>query len=198
MKDKLNGKQISLVLGEPKHIPELLKIIRNRKSMSRMREFGRFRKGGWTKAEAKEWVRSWRKRHRAKDGTFWIALDENGSVAGFGGFVRFNLKARNAEFGYALHHPYWGKGIAAEIYLLALEYGFKDLNLHRIEFMTLWNNVRMRSFFEKAGVPFEGLRRGAVLENGRPTDQAVYAVLRNEWPIVKKKLERRRDRRRSS
>ena len=101
-------------------------------------------------------------------------------------------------FGYALHHTYWGEGIAAEIYLLALEYGFKELNLHRIEFMTLWNNVRMRSFFEKAGVPFEGLRRGAVLENGRPTDQAVYAVLRNEWPIVKKKLERRRDRRRSS
>ena len=84
---------------------------------------------------------------------------DKAAVVGECGFYRLDPQNRNGEFGIILHHAAWGGPAATECHLLCLRHGFEDMQLHRIEFNTAANNVRMQRFFERCGITREARRR---------------------------------------
>ena len=112
----------------------------------------------------------------------------DGAAVGLGGFNRLDHEHKTGEFGLALAPAAWGSGAAAEFHLIGLGYGFRVLGLHRVEFVTARENVRMRGFFEKSGIPLESVKREATRTGRRWTDNCVYALLASRWPAVRRRL----------
>jgi RimJ/RimL family protein N-acetyltransferase len=111
-----------------RHFPSLLSREESRASMQRQRAF--IRQQGWG---------------------LW-ALDVDGDFAGFTGLAipRFNAPfVPCVEIGWRLRREYWGRGIAYQGALRALEYGFNVLKLPEIVSFTAVVNSRSRRLMER-------------------------------------------------
>lgn len=123
-----------------------------------------------------EWIE---KNHSERNGslTFKIELLENEH---FVGLISLNLgkpKFRIAEVWYKLHPDFWNKGYATESLNRILEFGFNELNLHRIEAGCAVDNIGSVRVLEKVGMTREGRKRKVLpLKNGW-SDNFHYAIL---------------------
>jgi [ribosomal protein S5]-alanine N-acetyltransferase len=105
-----------------------------------------------------------------------IVPRESGQIAGVVG-LRLNPDHRQAELGYWIGKPYWGKGYATEAAAEAVRFGFANLNLHRIHARHFANNPASRRVLQKIGMSHEGCRRHDVLKWGSFEDIELYGVL---------------------
>lgn len=110
-----------------------------------------------------------------------VVLKSKRVVAGSIGLVIDEVKHRSAWFGYVLARQYWGRGLATEALRAILEFGFGQLNLHRIHATCDIRNKASARVMEKAGLRREGVRRKDRWVKGRWRDTAVYAILETEW-----------------
>jgi len=77
-----------------------------------------------------------------------------------------------------------------EAKLLLLTHAFEALEAIRVVFKTETLNERSRRAIERLGAVEEGtFRKHLISESGRPRDMVYYAILAEEWPAVKKRLE---------
>lgn len=96
---------------------------------------------------------------------------------------KINLLDKSAEFGiYFGNSPYLGMSFGKEATRLMLEYGFRELGLHRIWLTVLAFNHRAISCFEKCGFRREGVLREAVFSGGKFNDIYLMSVLENDIP----------------
>lgn len=96
--------------------------------------------------------------------------------------LRLAQHAQRAELGIAIQDKtMWSQGLGTDTVRLVLEYGFDDLELHRIELMTDEVNVRGRRCYEKCGFVEEGLLREHRLIDGKFGNTVMMSVLRDEW-----------------
>jgi N-acetyltransferase len=89
-----------------------------------------------------------------------------------------------------------GSGINAEAKLLLMSYAFEELGVVRVDLKTDARNVRCRTALERMGIPFEGVLRNwsmswAPGEDGKLRDSAMFAVVAEDWPSVRSRLEHR-------
>ncbi len=90
--------------------------------------------------------------------TWCIEWKRSGEIIGrcdLGGFVRKSM----AEVSYYLSRGMWNQGIMTEAMQLVLDFGFRDLHLHRIQACVLPDNVASLRLLEKLGFQREGLLR---------------------------------------
>jgi ribosomal-protein-alanine N-acetyltransferase len=66
--------------------------------------------------------------------------------------------------------------------LPVIGYGFRELELHRIEACPLASNTASRNLLLKLSFSYEGNLRQRDLFRGRFEDQAYYGLLKGEWP----------------
>ena len=98
------------------------------------------------------------------------------------GFVRIGLGGhRSGEIGYAVRREDWGKGYASEATSLMLDFGFRTLDLHRIQAACGPENRPSQRLLAKLGFTPEGRIRDHVFTNGVWRDSLVYAILKHEW-----------------
>jgi RimJ/RimL family protein N-acetyltransferase len=91
-------------------------------------------------------------------------------------------KDHNANFGIVIgEKDYWGKGYGTEAARLAINYGFHELNLHRISSSAFAFNERSIEFHRKVGFREEGRLRQADFKNGQYHDRVIFGILREEW-----------------
>ena len=74
-----------------------------------------------------------------------------------------------------------GKGYGSETMKLLLEYGFVNLNFHRIQLNVLEFNEGAIALYEKFGFKKEGTYREFVLRNDKRYNLLLYGLLKNEW-----------------
>lgn len=72
---------------------------------------------------------------------------------------------------------YWGKGFATEAIILAVEYAFSTLNLHKLEAGAYANNRGSIKAFRKADFFEEGRRKGHFFCNGSYVDWVLMGIL---------------------
>lgn len=107
------------------------------------------------------------------------------------GHVYFH-KAEPAEFmtwdlGYIFNPAYYGKGYATEACKGVLQYGFDNLNMHRVSAKCSPENIRSWKLMERLGMRREGHCLKCVTftktAGGEPVwwDEYQYAVLAEEW-----------------
>lgn len=84
-----------------------------------------------------------------------------------------------AELGYALAKAYWGKGIATIAVKKAIEIGFLDLDIQRIEAFVDPQNIASERVLVKAGMTYEGFLRSYTVFKGVVKDRCLYSIIKN-------------------
>lgn len=87
---------------------------------------------------------------------FWAVEDkETGHLVG-GGLLKLLPDNSEVEVGYHLGPKWWGKGIASEVAIALLRYGFETLGLEKIVGLAYAENAASRRVLEKAGLAHVG------------------------------------------
>jgi len=108
-----------------------------------------------------------------------FAIEINGKAAGgIGLHPQDDIQCKNAELGYWLAEPYWGKGIITNAIIQMVEYGFKTWDINRIFARPFGPNIGSQKVLEKAGFTLEGKFEKTLFKNNEFVDEMVYAIRR--------------------
>lgn len=118
------------------------------------------------------------KDERYSFGIFLKATDELIGSISLSEVLRGSLQS--CFVGYALDKPQNGKGYTTEAVRLLVDFGFKELKLHRIEAGVMPHNLGSIRVLEKAGFQKEGIARKNVEINGKWEDHQVLAIINEE------------------
>ncbi|MBL0341980.1 MAG: GNAT family N-acetyltransferase [Bacteroidetes bacterium] len=107
-----------------------------------------------------------------------FAVVFNGDAIGsIGLFPQSDIFKKNAELGYWIAEPYWGKGIATKAILLIVDYGFKTFDLTRIFARPFGSNRASAKALEKAGFSLEARLKNTIFKNGVFQDELIFGIL---------------------
>ena len=138
-----------------------------------------------TEMAEEKWVEGAADRIQAGTDVYFVieAIDgDSTKPIGNIGLHGINPKDHRADFGIVIgEKDYWGKGYGTEATRLILEYGFQQLNLHRISSYAFAFNERSIRLHKKVGFREEGRQRESVYKNGRFHDHVMFGILREEW-----------------
>lgn len=112
---------------------------------------------------------------------FSIVEKEIGSMVGAGELNVRDNHNKAGEIGYIVNPDYWGKGIATEAAKLLIDFGFEQLNLHRIYATCDPRNIASGKVLEKIGMVQEGRMREDLLIKDGWRDSFLYSILEKEW-----------------
>ncbi len=119
-----------------------------------------------------------------RDGRFhdWAVISNyDKKMIGTCGFTTLDFENNCAEIGYVLNPKYWGQGIAAEAVRRVMDFGFMEMNVHRIEAKYIIGNDASRRVMEKCGMTFEGVKRSSMFIKGDYRDIGIYSILYDEY-----------------
>lgn len=74
-----------------------------------------------------------------------------------------------------------GKGLGKEAMRLLMDFGFNELNFHRIQLNVISYNETAIKLYEGLGFVKEGILREFIHRDGRRYDMYFYSMLRNEY-----------------
>jgi RimJ/RimL family protein N-acetyltransferase len=87
----------------------------------------------------------------------------------------------NAEWGFAIGSPFWGRGLFPQGAALTAGFAFDRLGTQRLEARVMVENGRGNGALRKIGAVPEGILRGSFLKNGRLRDQILWSILESDW-----------------
>ena len=113
---------------------------------------------------------------------FAIKLLENNEIVGIIGFDDIIWSSSVATFFIGIGDKgQTGKGIGSEAMRLLLDFGFNELNFHRIQLNVIAYNEPAIKLYERQGFTREGTYREFIHRDGNRYDLYLYGLLRNEW-----------------
>jgi N-acetyltransferase len=167
---------------EPRHEEALWKVAQDERAWQLMR----------TRAdESREAFAAWfAEMQRAALG---FAHYSDGRPVGHTSYLNLRADDRVVEVGNTwLTPPAWGTGANTEAKYLLMRHAFEDEGYLRVEFKTDARNGRARAALAALPATFEGVfRKHMLVRGGERRDSAWYAVIDDDWPVVKANLERR-------
>jgi RimJ/RimL family protein N-acetyltransferase len=86
-----------------------------------------------------------------------------------------------AEWGFAIGSAFWGSGLFSKGAELVVEFAFDVLGFHRLEARAAVQNGRGNGALRKIGAVREGTLRKSFLRGGKHHDQALWAILEQDW-----------------
>lgn len=86
-----------------------------------------------------------------------------------------------AEWGFAIGSAFWGSGLFARGAALVIDFAFDVIGAHRLEARAAVQNRRGNAALRKLGAVQEGLLRKSFLRGGKHLDQALWALLDQDW-----------------
>jgi [ribosomal protein S5]-alanine N-acetyltransferase len=106
-----------------------------------------------------------------------FAIDLNGeAIGGIGLHPKFDVDRKNAELGYWLAEPFWGKGIITAAIKEMVDFGFKNFDISRIFARPFGTNIGSQKVLEKAGFVLEAKFEKTIFKNGIYHDEIIYAI----------------------
>ena len=135
---------------------------------------------------AEEWISEHASVFERGEGVnFAVVLREKGELCGSISLM-INPRDANAELGYWIGLPYWGRGYATEAAREVVRYGFEQLWLHRIYAAHFGNNPASGRVLRKIGMAYEGTRREHHRKWGEYEDRVEYGLLVSEWQAAQR------------
>lgn len=119
----------------------------------------------------------------ANNNGFQLGIWADGELAGAIGYHYWDWTHRNTEIGYWLGTEWQGRGLMTRACRALVDFAFDELDLNRVEIQASTDNTHSRALPERLGFTLEGIFRQEAWLHGRPTDQALYAMLRQDWQL---------------
>ncbi len=130
---------------------------------------------------AEDWISS----HKANfdnGSAFTYAIIRNKDDLLIGAIALHVTKKDNlGEIGYWIGKPYWNQGYCIDAAQVLVQYGFKDLELNRIQARFMASNVASRNVIKKLDMQEEGTHRQASFRHGTFHDIVMCAILQDEY-----------------
>lgn len=150
---------------------------------------------GWVRTEAdmRRWIETLLERQAmGSDQPFAVILLKNGRAVGATRYLDIRPKDRGVEIGGTWYgRQYQRTGVNTECKYLLLQHAFERLGCIRVQFKTDLRNVRSQKAIERLGAVREGiLRNHMILPDGTIRHSVYYSIVAEEWPVIKKRLER--------
>lgn len=106
-----------------------------------------------------------------------FAIDINGEAVGsIGVHLQTDIHRKNAEMGYWLAEPFWGKGIVSEAIKKIVKQAFEKFDIDRIFARPFGSNLASQKVLEKAGFKLEARFEKTLIKNGEYEDELIYAI----------------------
>ncbi|MEO5775906.1 MAG: GNAT family protein [Flavobacterium sp.] len=113
---------------------------------------------------------------------FQIIEKDSNKIIGWCGFHTWYIEHNRAEIGYALtENLQKSKGIMTEALYAIIEYGFKKMNLHRIEAFIGPENIASLKLITKFNFSREGILKEHYWKNNRMEDSIVFSLLKSNF-----------------
>ncbi len=109
---------------------------------------------------------------------FAIEIDGE-ACGGIGLHPQFDIHCKNAELGYWLAEPFWGKGIMSRVIKEMISYGFANIAVVRIFARSFASNIASQKILEKNGFILEATFKKTLYKFGEYEDELIYAVRRS-------------------
>lgn len=103
------------------------------------------------------------------------------SLIGCAGLHYINWRTRSAEFSIFLSKNSRGKGYGNDALQTMFEYGFKEMNLHKIWGEVYEFNDALGLYVNKLGMSVDGKLRDNCFYNGNYHDSTMVSILEDEW-----------------
>lgn len=108
-----------------------------------------------------------------------FAIEVDGEAVGCVGIVlQKDIFCKNAEIGYWLGEPFWGKGIITEAVLEVTDYAFRTFALHRLYAGVMAHNPASMKVLEKAGYHLEAILKKSIYKENTFIDEHLYVRFR--------------------
>jgi len=135
-----------------------------------------------TDEESQNYIRSVLDAYEQGTAAIWgITLINSQKLIGIIGYELWFPDHHRAEIGYTLAHEHWGKGYATEALWGAVNYGFSQLKLNRIEATAQPGNTASWNVLEKVGFNREGFLKQFILSREKYRDVYFYSLVYDDW-----------------
>lgn len=125
---------------------------------------------------AEEWIATHEADAQAGTAYTW-AIVRHSDAALLGAIsLGVNRVHRRGDVGYWLGVPFWNQGFTTEAARTVLAFGFRSLDLHRVQAPIFPRNPASARVVEKVGMRHEGLLRGYFRKAGAFEDVRMYAL----------------------
>ncbi|MCB1219337.1 MAG: GNAT family N-acetyltransferase [Planctomycetales bacterium] len=136
--------------------------------------------GRLTDGQELEWIAAMRGSQR--DVVLGIVDLSDGALVGTVGIHLINRTDSNAMYGIMLgDKERWSKGIGTAAGMLACDYAFNSLNLHRLHLSVAAFNPRGTKSYEKIGFRHEGSMQQHIYKQGSYHDVLFMGLLRDDF-----------------
>lgn len=113
---------------------------------------------------------------------FQLIDKQTNAIMGACGYHTWYTEHHRAEIGYALNNDiHKGKGIMSEALKAVIDYGFREMNLNRIEALIGPKNEASLRLVQKLNFTKEGHLRKHYFKNNNMEDSLVFSLLRDEY-----------------
>ena len=113
---------------------------------------------------------------------FLICDKKSNKVIGECGFHTWNKTHKRAELFYNLKYDTdKRKGIMSEALMKILNFGFNELDLHRIQALIAYENIASKKILERFRFTKEGTIREDYVVDGKNEDSECYSLLKWEY-----------------
>lgn len=131
----------------------------------------------YTEDNANEFIKSANENNPKK---LILAIDLKGELIGcIGAFQQEDIYSKNAEIGYWLAEPFWGKGYISSAIKKFIPMVFENMDIVRIYAEPFENNIGSKKALEKAGFKLEAVLKNNIFKNGEIQSSCIYSILKS-------------------
>lgn len=124
----------------------------------------------------------WYENNLTNENRFDITVLEDGIIVAFGGLTSINRDIGKAETYLFADPVHLHKGIGTRAKKLICRFGFEQLGLNKIYFVTNEDNYASIRVNEKCGFKLEGrFRQEYITKEGEKKDRLYFGLLKEEW-----------------
>ena len=123
----------------------------------------------------------------SKNDFCWWGIEQkvNGELIGEIDLYDFDNETGNCEVSYSIGYEWWNKGYATEALRAVVDFGFRQMNVHKIAAAHNTDNPASGKVMTKVGMVQEGVIRHMIRNsNNQYKDCAVYGILQEDYCAI--------------